>query len=112
VCCGGWGLAGLFWGKGGWGEIPDVDLPVGENAPGGFLVEGVHPGFCAVFLSETAEEEGALVGAEEFGCLGPVDDEEFADYGDDDCEEAFDDEDPSPAVVASDSGHVRERVCE
>ena len=48
----------------------------------------------------------ALGGGEEGRCVGVVGDEPVCEDGDDGGEEAFDNEDPAPAIQACDAGHL------
>ena len=91
--------------------IPYVNLPVTKGTPPGFLIQSVHSSLCHVFAQST-DEQLPLLGTEELGCFRPVDDEEFGHDGEDEGGEAFDDEDPAPAIVTTDPGHFRQCICE
>ena len=92
-------------------HVPYVNLPVAKSTPPGFAVQSVHSCLRHIFAQAT-KEQLPLFGAEEFGCFRPVDDEEFGDGGEDNSDQAFDDEDPAPAIVTTDPSHFRQSVCE
>lgn len=92
-------------------HIPYVNLPVTKGPPPGFAVQSVHSGIRYIFAQPT-DEQLPFFGAEKFGRLGPVDDEESGNDGEDKSGQAFDDEDPAPAIVATDPSHFRQSVCE
>lgn len=86
-------------------DVPEVDFGVAEDAFGRLLVPVVHVGVAAV-ESEAADQQLSLVLFQELGRLRPVRDEPVAADGDDDGEDAFEDEDPSPPAVPGDPVHV------
>lgn len=92
-------------------DIPYVNLPVTKGAPPGFAVQSVHFRI-RLFFAQTTDEQLPLFRTEELGCFGPVDDEESGNDGEYNSGEAFDDEDPAPAVIATDPSHLRQSVCE
>ena len=92
-------------------DIPYVNFPVAKGPPPGFAVQLVHSSICHIFAQPT-DEQLPLFEAEEFGCFGPVDNEGFGNDGEDKSHKAFDDEDPAPAIVATDPSHFRQCVCE
>lgn len=92
-------------------HIPYVNLPVTKGTPPGFAVQSVHSSICRIF-AQTTDEQLPLFGAEELGCFRPIDDEESGNDGEEKSGEAFDDEDPAPAIVATNPSHFRQSVCE
>ena len=93
------------------GCTPHVDLPITKGTPPGFAVQSVHSSICHIF-AQTTDEQLPLCGSEELGCFRPVDDEKSGNDGECESGEAFDDEDPAPAIVATDPSHFRQSVCE
>ncbi len=96
---------------GDWRHIPYVDFPVTKGTPLGFAIQSIHSGICHIFPQAT-EKQLPLFRAEELGCFRPVDDEESGNDGEDKSGEALDDEDPAPAIVATDPSHFRQSVSE
>lgn len=92
-------------------HIPYVNLPITKGTPPGFAVQSVHFSICRIF-AQTTDEQLPLFGSEEPGCFRPVDDEKSGNDRDDNSGEAFDDEDPAPAIVATNASHLRQSVCE
>jgi hypothetical protein len=93
-----------------WLDSPQVDLRVREDSLGRLLVPSVHLGVCCVYR-QTVDQELAFFHGKEPGRLGPVGDEPERDESDDTSEEPFKDEDPAPATVASNTGHVGNCIC-
>ena len=92
-------------------HLPYVDFPVTKSTTFGFAVQSVHSSICPIFV-QTTNEQQPLFRTEEFGCFRPVDDEEFGDDGNDESGEAFNDEDPAPAIIPTDPSHFRQGICE
>lgn len=92
-------------------DIPKVDLRIGKAAFHGFFVQPVH--LClAVVLGQPGKEPGALFFGQELCGLGPVDDDELGGNSGDDGEQALEDEQPAPALVAAHAVHAGDAVRE
>ena len=92
-------------------NIPCVNLPVAKGTPPGFAVQPVHSSICRV-VAQATDEQLPLFRTEKLGRFRPVDDEEPGNDGEDNSGEAFDDENPAPAIVAADPSHLGQSICE
>lgn len=61
---------------------------------------------------DSTVDERSFFRCQEFCSLGPIRDKELRTGGQYDCSEAFDDENPAPAIVSSDTGHFCQGIGE
>lgn len=85
--------------------LPKIDLHIRECTFGSLSVKMVHSRF-ALIGGKTTNQESAFLLAQEFGSFWPVRDDKLGHNGEDNGSKSLDDENPSPTVVASNSGHI------
>ena len=88
---------------------PKIELNITDNPSPGCAIQLVHLGLSPI-LGEPSQQQRSLLIIQETGFLRPVDDDKFGDGGSNHCDEAFNDKDPAPSAVASDSIHVGDGV--
>ena len=91
-------------------DIPDIDFPVTKNPACSLFVQTVHSSLRDVF-AQPAQQDFAFVVVQELGCFWPINDEEFCKARYKNRDESFDDENPAPAFISTDTRHTSQCIC-
>lgn len=94
-----------------WIDSPKPDLPILKTAFDGLCVKSVHPCLARTFEDACFKEEAFIV-VKERRIIRPIGHGEEAEYANDYANETLDDEDPSPSLIASRTGHSRDCIGE
>ena len=86
------------------------DLPVKESVFNELVLECL--GAAVVVESQSCLHKVLLLGGQKFGSVGVVKQHPEGRGSDDDCGDTFEDEDPLPSMVTSNTVHLIDQSCE